>query len=138
MNFCTTKTLANQVASGGSMPHDPLAPDVNYPYDGWAFYCPTNYGCWYNWYTATASYGTTSTTDGTDVEYNICPKNWTLPNSGHLKTGVIPMMLATGFYWSRTNTTTSVAKSMQITSNTYVGNSNNGKYYAFSARCLAK
>ena len=38
------------------------------------------YGNYYNWYTATATYGKRSTT--TDTEYSICPAGWRLPKGG--------------------------------------------------------
>ena len=42
--------------------------------------CLDDYGCFYNWYTATASSGTTWTTG--DANYDICPKGWVLPTGG--------------------------------------------------------
>lgn len=45
------------------------------------YYCTTDYGCYYNWYTATAGAGTTSVSSG-NVDYSICPKGWTLPTGG--------------------------------------------------------
>ena len=38
------------------------------------------YGNYYNWYTATATYGKRST--NTDTEYSICPAGWRLPKGG--------------------------------------------------------
>ncbi len=38
------------------------------------------YGSYYNWYTATATYGKRSTT--TDTNYSICPAGWRLPKGG--------------------------------------------------------
>ena len=38
------------------------------------------YGNYYNWYTATATYGKRSTK--TDTEYSICPAGWRLPKGG--------------------------------------------------------
>ena len=38
------------------------------------------YGSYYNWYTATATYGMRSTT--TDTDYSICPAGWRLPKGG--------------------------------------------------------
>ena len=41
------------------------------------------YGVYYNWYTATAGNGTYSTsTNGTNVAGDICPKGWHLPTGG--------------------------------------------------------
>ena len=41
----------------------------------------TNYGAYYNWYTATAGSGTYETNSG-NVNYSICPKGWKLPTGG--------------------------------------------------------
>ena len=38
------------------------------------------YGSYYNWYTATATYGKRSTTS--DTNYSICPAGWRLPKGG--------------------------------------------------------
>jgi len=45
------------------------------------YYCTDDYGCYYNWYTATAGSGTTSVASGS-VDYSICPAGWTLPTGG--------------------------------------------------------
>ena len=42
------------------------------------YYCDDDYGCYYNWYTATGGSGTSYITAG-DVDYSICPAGWTLP-----------------------------------------------------------
>ena len=68
---------------------------TTYYADANAYYCApdsasSNYyvGCYYNWYSATASSGTSSITPvGTstgykDVSSSICPKNWYLPSGG--------------------------------------------------------
>jgi len=60
----------------------------NYTYDANAYYCTDAYGCYYNWYTATAGSGASATTSG-NVGYSICPKGWTLPtgsSGGQLET----------------------------------------------------
>ena len=49
--------------------------DVN---DSSQYYCTTDYGCYYNWFTSTAGVGDHTTTSG-NVNYSICPKGWTLP-----------------------------------------------------------
>ena len=41
----------------------------------------STYGVYYNWYTATATYGTFSMTSGS-VSYDICPKGWRIPTGG--------------------------------------------------------
>ncbi|MBR2855500.1 hypothetical protein IKE99_00985 [Candidatus Saccharibacteria bacterium] len=49
------------------------------------YYCTGNdttndwESCYYNWYTATAGAGTTSSSYGTNVETSICPASWTIP-----------------------------------------------------------
>ena len=45
------------------------------------YYCQSEYGCWYNWYTATASSGAISMTSG-EASYSICPAGWRLPTGG--------------------------------------------------------
>ncbi|MBR3324156.1 hypothetical protein IKG24_01275, partial [Candidatus Saccharibacteria bacterium] len=47
------------------------------------YYCANDYGCYYNWYTATAGTGTTSvSSDGATVSHSICPAGWSLPTGG--------------------------------------------------------
>ena len=41
----------------------------------------SSYGYYYNWYTATATYGTYEMSSG-NVSYDICPKGWRLPTGG--------------------------------------------------------
>ncbi|MBR3169140.1 hypothetical protein IKF23_01725, partial [Candidatus Saccharibacteria bacterium] len=95
----STFTLTNQVVDG-KMPEkamtDPVGGSIGYIYDGPAFYCTNDYGCYYNFYTATAGIksegsGTdTVTTKNTDVTTTICPKNWTLPTGGDHQTSEYP------------------------------------------------
>ena len=54
---------------------------VTQQYNGSAYLCTEEYGCSYNWYTATAGTGTTYKTSG-NAEESICPSNWTLPTGG--------------------------------------------------------
>ena len=51
-------------------------------WDNSAYYCSNIYGCFYNWYTATAGSGTSTTADNTTVNNSICPSGWTLPSGG--------------------------------------------------------
>ncbi len=50
------------------------------------YYCTNDYGCYYNWYTATAGTGkgegSAATGDGVTVSSSICPKGWNLPTGG--------------------------------------------------------
>ena len=45
------------------------------------YFCSDAYGCYYNWYTATAGTGTVYISTG-NVNNSICPAGWTLPTSG--------------------------------------------------------
>ena len=45
------------------------------------YYCTDDYGCYYNWHTATAGVGTTWVSNGS-MSYDICPTNWSLPTGG--------------------------------------------------------
>ena len=49
--------------------------------DASVYYCTDNYGCYYNWFTATAGSGTIAVISG-DADYSICPKSWVLPTGG--------------------------------------------------------
>lgn len=57
--------------------------------DGWEdqnnssqYYCTLAYGCYYNWYSATAGTGTTAVASGNAIN-SICPKGWVLPTGGN-------------------------------------------------------
>ena len=54
----------------------------NYTNDSSQFYCTSDYGCYYNWYTATAGSGTSATGSNVTVNYSICPNGWNLPTGG--------------------------------------------------------
>ena len=54
--------------------------DVPYQNNSPEYYCTNDYGCYYNWYTATAGSGTTWVSSG-DLDYTICPKGWSMPTS---------------------------------------------------------
>ena len=80
--------LTNRVADGSM-------PGKNNIWDGPALYCATDYGCYYNFYTATAGIRSEAregvnpdssvvTGDNTDVPSTICPKGWTLPTGGEV------------------------------------------------------
>lgn len=75
-------TLSNKL-SDGKFPRasSTSGTDAYYQYDGSAYYCTSDYGCYYNWYTATAGSGTGSVSSG-NVSYSICPKGWNLPTGG--------------------------------------------------------
>ena len=46
------------------------------------YYCTDNYGCYYNWYTATAGTGSTTSITTGSTSYSICPSGWRLPTGG--------------------------------------------------------
>lgn len=48
------------------------------------FECSEEYGCYYNWYAATAGSGTSSTISG-DATNSICPVGWILPSESEFK-----------------------------------------------------
>ena len=96
--------LTNKLVSPGGFPATTGEADDIF-WDDPAFYCTDDYGCYYNWYTATASSGTSSiSTLNVDVAYSICPKSWSLPNSGvngrednHLTTDFVNLVRAYGY-----------------------------------------
>lgn len=54
-----------------------------YTNDNSQYYCTDSYGCYYNWYTATAGSGTSAIDQrGQNADYSICPAGWTLPTGG--------------------------------------------------------
>ena len=77
----STFTLTNQ-AVDGKIPAKKIG--AAYYWDGPAFYC-NNYGCFYNWHTATAGVKAENNDDiliSADVTTSICPKGWILPTDG--------------------------------------------------------
>ncbi|MBR3169433.1 hypothetical protein IKF23_03255, partial [Candidatus Saccharibacteria bacterium] len=88
-------------------------------YDGSAFYC-ADYGCYYNFYTATASSGSSLTTgDGTNAEYSICPKGWALPTGGTGTTNNQARDLIAAYDWNTNN-------NMVVVPNSAIENINGG------------
>ena len=79
---------ANEAGVEGVFPYvarDDANP-VAYVKDKSEYYCTDDYGCYYNWYTATAGSGkgegSSATAAGVSVQYSICPAGWTLPTGG--------------------------------------------------------
>jgi uncharacterized protein (TIGR02145 family) len=129
-------------------------------------YTSSNYGTYYNFFTATAGWGTDQVTSGNSPK-DICPKGWKMPtSSGDFQTlwnkynsralmGGIPDFQDTGriyntnedvqgrvgFFWSSTvakwNDASYLAVRDNSTPSTVDINSFN-KYYGLSVRCLAK
>ena len=88
-NVMSDFVLTNKL-SNGDFPQiyiDDPDTSLNYDYkriwDASAFYCRSDYGCYYNWYTATASSGSSEiTTHNGNVDDSICPNGWALPTAG--------------------------------------------------------
>lgn len=72
-------TLTNKLDDGKF--HAYTIDNIQYQNNSSEYYCTEDYGCYYNWYTATASSGTTYVAEG-NVDYSICPAGWTLPTGG--------------------------------------------------------
>ncbi len=110
----TTFKLVNKLTDG-HMPREPASA----VYDGSAFYC-ADYGCYYNFYTATASSGSSLTTgDGTNAEYSICPKGWGLPTGGAGTTNNQARDLIVAYDWNTNN-------NMVVVPNSAIENINGG------------
>ncbi|MBP3899340.1 fibrobacter succinogenes major paralogous domain-containing protein [Candidatus Saccharibacteria bacterium] len=126
-----------------------------------------DYGVYYNWYTATATYGTYPMSSGS-VSYDICPKGWRLPTGGSsgefqtlygyygssadMRSTTGPAFVLSGYrrggstdyqggygaYWSSTALNSSNAYDLYLNSSSVGPALRNLKYYGFSVRCVAK
>ena len=126
-----------------------------------------DYGVYYNWYTATATYGTYSMSSGS-VSYDICPKGWRLPtggSSGEFQTlygyygssadmrsttgpafvlsgrrngGSTDTQGSNGYYWSSTAHNALRAYSLYLNSSNVYPADYLSKYYGFTVRCIAQ
>ncbi|MBR2837081.1 hypothetical protein IKE79_01850, partial [Candidatus Saccharibacteria bacterium] len=71
-----------------------------------------SYGNYYNWYSATAGYGTyEDSARNTDESYSLCPSSWRLPSGGHA-------------YAAGTTTTSAINRNVGVdrtSSGTYIG-----------------
>jgi len=77
-------TNKRDVSTRPVMPKESVVVDgetVADQYNESAYACTDDYGCYYNWYTATAGSGTSWVTSG-NAAYSICPTGWRLPTSG--------------------------------------------------------
>ena len=126
----------------------------------------SSYGVYYNWYTATATYGTYSKSSGS-VSYDICPKGWRLPtgsfsgefntlysnytSEGSMTNGAPGFVLSgrrdgsstyyqgsNGNYWSSTAYNANNAYNLILNSSTALTGNYFNKYYGYSVRCVAK
>ena len=128
-------------------------------------YLDSTYGGYYNFYTATAGWGTDSVTSGNSPK-DICPKGWSLPTggssgefktlynnynsisriqgepnfalSGHVSNGIVYDQGTNGFFWSSTVPDANSAYDLALTSPNVFPDSSSNKYLGFSVRCVAK
>ena len=127
-------SLTNKLALGSKMPYTTVS-GTSYQYNSQAYQCATNgYGCYYNWYTATAGAGVTSVSSG-DVNYSICPKGWTLPTRSQFLALYTQYNSATAMLVSPTSSTenTNGASVPGFLLSGYY--SSNGAYYVGSYGC---
>ena len=78
--WCTgsNATCQDQIVFNSSNLGDETTDDLGHTYD--------EYGVYYNWYTATAGNGTSSTSSGDDISGDICPRGWHLPSASEYQT----------------------------------------------------
>ncbi len=81
---------SNEAGAEGKFPRVIVRDDegtvVRVVMDKSEYYCANDYGCYYNWYTATAGSGKgegdVATEADVTVGQDICPRGWTLPTGG--------------------------------------------------------
>ena len=87
----TNFTLSSNEAGADKFPYVDRDDDTKignkvYVKDKSEYYCTNDYGCYYNWYTATAGTGkgegSAATGSDVTVSSSICPKGWNLPTGG--------------------------------------------------------
>ena len=128
-------------------------------------YLDSTYGGYYNFYTATAGWGTKSVTSGNSPK-DICPKGWRLPTSGSfgefstlyeqynsvasmidalnfafsgsVGNGSVSNQGTNGRLWSSTVSSANDAYNFVINSSKVYTGSPNNKTGGFSVRCIAK
>lgn len=121
--------VLNGQLSNGGFPTSKMN-GKNYQSEDSHYYCTDEYGCYYNWYTATAGSGKSGTAMGSDVEYSICPVGWKLPtSSGNATSGASKDFIALynaykSVYGPNDN---NVAAAMSVSSND-AGHDNDGSY----------
>lgn len=138
--------------------------DGNTVTDTSAAYLDSTYGGYYNFYTATAGWGTSSVSSGTSPR-SICPKGWGLPTpdefqtlydeynslakmmadpgfvySGEVENGAISGQGSYGKYWSVQTYKPLMANNLYINSgsNPVYPSSGNSKAKGFTIRCVAR
>ena len=125
-------------------------------------YVDTTYGGYYNFYTATAGWGTTSVSSGNSTK-SICPKGWRLPSvdeyqtlnsyypsaeamlgepsfdlSGFVDNGMPTHQDTSGYYVTSSAFSAYGLYRMDISSSSVYPEGNSSKVYGFSVRCIAK
>ena len=123
------------------------------------------YGTYYNWYTATATYGTYEKTSG-ETTYSICPKGWKLPSGivsssdwwklydqyhtssagdkgpNLLLNGFVQisftMQGTRGYYWSSTASSSANAGNNTMMGTSVNPNTANQKWVGMAVRCVAQ
>ncbi|MBR3253834.1 InlB B-repeat-containing protein, partial [Candidatus Saccharibacteria bacterium] len=123
----------------------------------------TSLGSYYNWYTATASTGNSSTAADIEAHSSICPKGWVLPNRAEyamllgqygndenkLWSPALPNYVITGYYkdtlhnqstthtyaWERTAKSASSGDDMFLRIGKATATDGMNKYYGMPVRC---
>lgn len=114
--------LTNKLVSPGLMPAEYVSDDTLESGKGLAsnisaYYCTSDYGCYYNWYTATAGSGSSSSVAAanTDVEYSICPAGWSLPTgASHNDSHVSELRILANAYGYGTDSGATVASRLLV------------------------
>ena len=103
--------------------------NVHNVYDHSAYLCTDDYGCYYNWYTATAGSGTAATisSETSTVDYSICPAGWTLPTAEPLDSDWTNLMRAYGLY-DGVHSSAEVAEAVLVADPTTTTENINGQY----------
>lgn len=127
-------------------------------------YLDSTHGGYYNFYTATAGWGTNSVTSGNSPK-DICPKGWRLPTggpsgefntlygqynsaalmmgepnfalSGRVYDGSVGYLGSYGFFWSSTVNTANLAYNLNLNSSDVNPARYDDKFYGFPVRCVA-
>lgn len=126
----------------------------------------SEYGAYYNWYTATAGTVTENITSG-NIASSICPKGWRLPTggyntgefynllnkltvaqitdmpynftkSGYISNGKLTNSNSEGRYWSSTAYIGSVTYGLSFTNSTINPSETPSRYHGGSIRCVAR
>ncbi len=82
--FVLTNKITDGRMPGKAVQDSAIGTGTYYIWDGSAFYCTKEYGCYYNFYTASAGVKSEGedaiTTQNTNITTSICPKGWAIPS----------------------------------------------------------